>query len=91
MRAFCSPAFLHSSGTPVDSVSSFEGIAGRYFDFWLEMFQQGVEGDAAETAARSARRKNISDATIALDPDRKMVTGVYGEEFTRRIEEAAMY
>ena len=91
MRVFCSPVFLLSSGMSIDTVPAFEEIAGRYFDYWLKMFAQAEQCDAAETAARSARRKLISDMIIALDPDRKMVTGVYGEEYTQRIEAAAMY
>jgi len=91
MRTFCSPVFLLSSGLPIETVPAFEAIAGRYFDHWLTMFEQAQVGDAAETAARRARRQLISDMTIALDPDRKMVTGVYGEEYTQRIEAAAMY
>ena len=55
------------------------------------MFNQAGECDAQEAEARAQRRQLISDATIALDPDRKMVVGVYGEELTQRIESAAMY
>ena len=91
MRTFCSPVFALAPGMPVDSVPAFEDVAGKYFDFWLEMFEQATECDPAEAAARAARRKLIADETIARDPDRKMVVGVYGEEFTQRIEAAAMY
>lgn len=91
MRAFCSPVFALASAVSIDAVPAFEEAAGRYFEFWLEMFQQASVCDPAEASARAERRKLISDATIALDPDRKMVVGVYGEELTQRIETAAMY
>ena len=91
MRIFCSPVFALAPAMSIDTVPAFEEAAGRYFDFWLAMFEQARECDSAEAAARAERRKLISDATIALDPDRKMVVGVYGEELTQRIETAAMY
>jgi hypothetical protein len=91
MRTFCSPVFALAPAMSIDTVAAFEEAAGRYFDFWLAMFEQASECDLAEAAARAERRKLISDATIALDPDRKMVVGVYGEELTQRIETAAMY
>ncbi|MFT4592199.1 MAG: hypothetical protein ACI80M_001525 [Gammaproteobacteria bacterium] len=91
MRTFCSPVFALAPAMSIDTVPAFEEAAGRYFDFWLAMFEQAQECDSAEAAARAERRKLISDATIALDPDRKMVVGVYGEELTQRIETAAMY
>ena len=91
MRTFCSPVFALAPAMSIDTVPAFEEAAGRYFDFWLAMFEGAQECDSAEAAARAERRKLISDATIALDPDRKMVVGVYGEELTQRIESAAMY
>ncbi len=91
MKTFCSPVFLLAPALSIDAVPDFEAAAGKYFDFWLEMFVVAEQSDEAETKARSERRKIISDQTIALDPDRKMVTGVYGEEYTQRIEAAAMY
>jgi len=91
MRAFCSPVFLLSRTLPVEQAPAFEGFAEQYMNCWFDLLATAEKGDEAETEQRRARRKYISDQTIALDPDRKMVVGVYGEEVTQRIEEASMY
>jgi len=91
MRAFCSPVFLLAPKMAPALAPGFEGFARQYFDCWLDMFRSAEAGDAQETEERRARRKLISEQTIALDPDRKMVTAVYGDALTERIEEASMY
>jgi len=91
MRTFASPVFLLAPKISAEMLPDFESMAEWYFDYWLKMFSIAETSDEAETEARRQRRKIISDQTIALDPDRKMVTGVYGEELTERIEEGAMY
>jgi len=91
MRTFASPVFLLAPKLAIDSVPAFEEKADRYLDFWLEMLANAETCSDAETEERRARRRIISEQTIALDPDRKMITAVYGEELTERIEDGAMY
>jgi hypothetical protein len=90
IRSFCSPVFLLAPALSIETVATFEGYAEQYFDSWLAIVTNAESSDAKETLDRKERRDLISRETIARDPDRKMVVGVYGEELTRRIEEAAM-
>jgi len=91
MRIFSSPMFAMVKTPELEKVMEFEGYAARYADCLFDMQAKAELSAELETHARRERRKLISDSIIALDPDRKMVVGVYGEELTRRIEEATMY
>jgi hypothetical protein len=91
MRAFCSPFFLNAAKATEAQLPELDRIANRYFDEWQKIFAAAEVVDAASAADRAARRSHMSDVVIALDPDRKMITQVYGEEITSAIEQAVMY
>ena len=91
MRAFASPVFLLTTSLSEDVLPIIESYAERYFDAWLDMYQNADRLSDREAAMRKVLRKNIGDTIKRLDPDRHMVVTIYGEETTCLIEEANMY
>jgi hypothetical protein len=91
MRAFCSPFFLNVFRAAEEQLPELDRIANCYLDEWQKIFDGAEKVDAAAAADRAARRTHMSDAVIALDPDRQMIVQVYGEEITHAIEQAVMY
>jgi len=91
MRAFCSPHFLNIFGATGKDLPQVASYADRYFNEWKKLFEAAAELDADAAADRRNRRVHMSDTVIALDPDRKMVVQVYGEETVQAIETTVMY
>ncbi len=90
MRALCSPYFLMAKSVQPEHIYDMQSWAETYLDVWLQIYRE--QGELSEEGAqlRLTRREIIARTIIENDPDRDKVVGVYGEETTQAIEEAAM-
>ncbi|HJP38400.1 MAG TPA: hypothetical protein QF499_04605 [Gammaproteobacteria bacterium] len=91
MRAFSSPVFLLVFATPENHLPALETYAERYFEVWLNRYENAELLSPQQGAARRQQREKIATTIKRLDPDRHMVVSVYGEETTCLIEAANMY